>query len=92
MLARIQIDQFVVKIIWNVFRWQTRKYRYVTFIFLKNVSLKLLALSLALIQISFVGLLALSFPKEVDDIPQSRQDSRRKENKKIPYSSIFWLD
>ena len=92
MLARIQIDQFVVKIIWNVFRWQTRIYRYVTFIFLKNVSLKLLALSLALIQISFVGLLALSFPKEVDDIPQGRQDSRRKENKKLPYSSIFWLD
>ena len=34
-LARIQLDQFVVNF-WCVFRWQTRKFRSVTFAFLKT--------------------------------------------------------
>ena len=49
---------------------QTRKLRSVTFAFLINVTVKLLTLSHALIQISFAGVLALSFPKEMDDSPR----------------------
>ena len=56
------------------FHWQTRKFSSVTFVFY----LKLLALSHALIQILIVGLLALSFPKEVGGSPR-KTGSKEKE-------------
>ena len=69
---------------------QTRKLRSVTFAFLINVTVKLLTLSHALIQISFAGVLALSFPKEMDDSPRKTgYKEKGNQKKKQPYPSIF---
>ena len=50
--------------------------------------LKLLALSHALIQILFLGLLALSFPKEVDGFPK-KTGSKERGNQNTALFSIF---
>ena len=49
-----------------------------SFCIFEELGLKLLALSHALIQTSFVGLLALSFRKKWV-VPQGREDTRRRE-------------
>ena len=86
-LARIQKDQFVLKILVYFLLVNSLMYLCHFCIFEKSY-LKLLALSLALIQILFLGLLALSFPKEVDGFPKKTGSKERGNQKTALFFDI----